>query len=205
MQIERSDIFGIDDEQMPESEQADALIPQIGYIGGLYSHGGDVLVAINPGGGGRTYRRTAEDAALLPKIESFRRDGSDLELLNEISEHYARNMRTWNLWRIVKPVLDACGRSQEEVAYLNWCPFRTRDDAMPRAAAMRRCCDLHVLPAIQALRPKRVIALGKKVGGWLDRISLDGVQTYVVARTIGDSYVSDDARRTLDVIRTRNR
>lgn len=199
VQIKRVDIFGTDDDQVPESEPADAMIPQIGYIGSSYSRGGDMLLAINPGGGGASYRRTAEDAALLPRIEAFRR--GEAVSPQELSDLYSRNMRTWNLWRIVKPVLDVCGRSQEDVVYLNWCPFRTRDDRMPRAAAMRHCGDLYVLASIDALAPSRVIALGKKIGVWLEKTPLAGVQKFVVARTIGDTYLSAEALGSLESIR----
>jgi hypothetical protein len=194
----RADIFGSDD-QLPLSEPGDAAIPQPGYVGRGYARGGDLLLAINPGGGGASYRRTAADARLLPMIQAFRR-GEDVAI-EEIARQYLGNMRDWPLWRIVRPVLDACHRSEHDVAYANWCPFRTRDDRMPRAEAMRRCRDAHVLPTIRLLAPKRIIALGKKAGGWLQRLDLPDSRTFVVQRTNGDRWVCPEARETLGRIR----
>lgn len=199
--IERTDLFGPDGDQMPVTEIADASIPQIGFIGRNYTVGKDVLLGINPGGGGDAYSRTSEDTVLLPIIERIRRNGGDKEELRELFDQCAANMRTWNLWRIVLPVLEACNRDQSEIAYLNWCPFRTRADKMPRADVMRRCRDNYLLPLIEELGPRRIIALGKKAGNWLDRTPFTNCEKFVVPRTIGDSYVSEQAKAVLERIR----
>lgn len=201
LKIDRSEVFLSSDSQFPVSEQQDAMLPQIGFIGEDYQAGGDILLGIKPGGGGDSYRRTGEDALLLPMIVALRTEEASPEAVRTVFDQYAANMRTWNLWRIVEPVLDACGRSQSEVAYLNWCPFRTRNDAMPHAQAMRRCFEIYLVPLITKLAPGRVIALGKKVGNWVGKDEFGDVPRFVVPRTIGDSYLSDEARETLAIIR----
>lgn len=201
IKVSRAAVFGPDDPQLPNSEQQDADIPQLGYIGKNYRKGGDILLGINPGGGRDAYRRTPEDGRLLPRIAALR-DGSHSNAdLDAVFEICMENMRTWNLWRIVEPVLGALGKGQDEIAYLNWCPFRTRNDAMPRAYVMRNCRASIVDPLIAGLAPRRVIALGKKVGKWVTELPQDA-HIFVVPRTNGDRYLSERARAVLNDLRT---
>ncbi|MCZ8315585.1 hypothetical protein [Phreatobacter sp.] len=201
MRMDRTEIFGSHDSQLPASEPNHAKIPQIGFVGRDFLPGGDVLLGINPGGGGDAYVRTPEDLRLLPIISTLRSETASPDLMETAFDQYAKNMQTWNLWRIAKPVLDACGRNQSEVAYLNWCPFRTRNDAMPHAPSMRRCREAYLAPLLNKLAPGRVIALGKKVGTHLQKEPLGGARRFVVPRTIGDSYLSADAIEVLEAIR----
>lgn len=205
LRIDRAEIFVPGDSQLPVSEQRDATIPQIGFIGEGYRPGGDVLLGINPGGGGDAYVRTAEDSLLLPMIAALRSEEASPDAVKIVFGQCAANMRTWNLWRIVEPVLNACGRSQTEIAYLNWCPFRTRKDAKPHAQVMRRCHETYLAPLISKLTPGRIIALGKKAGDWLELQPFGDVPRFVVPRTIGDSYLSAEALEVLEKIRRSGR
>ncbi len=200
LKISRSDIFGVPDSQIPASAQADSQIPQLGYIGRNYAEGGVVILAINPGGGHDSYIRTAQDSVLLPMITALRDGRGDRETLHKMFEQYQTNIRSWNLWRIMAPVLEAAGKPQDEVAYLNWCPFRTRHDRMPRAQAMRNSYALVAKPLLDILRPQLVVGLGKKVGDWLARYHIDGARSFVVPRTNGDRYIRPEAREVLDEI-----
>ena len=204
LQIDRVEVFGPTDNQLPVSEPEDAAVPQIGFVGRDYRPGGDVLFGINPGGGGDSYKRTPEDLRLLPMIAALRNQEASLDAINTVFDQYAENMRTWNLWRIVEPVLCACRRSQSEIAYLNWCPFRTRKDAMPHIRPMLRCRELYLAPLIANLAPGRIIALGKKVGGLLERKPFGDIPGFVVPRTNGDTYLSTAARKALEEIRARS-
>jgi len=205
LRLTRRDVFGPADKQHPISEPEDAAVPQIGFVGQEYRAEGTILLGINPGGGGDTYVRTAADSVLLPLIESLRDGEASRETLNAMFDKYAANMRTWNLWRIVLPVLEACGKNQTEIAYLNWCPFRTRKDSMPHAHAMRRSRDVYLAPLIEELAPVRIIALGKKAGNWLEKEPLGKVTRYTVPRTIGDSYLSPEALDVLENIKRSSR
>jgi hypothetical protein len=201
LSISRSDIFGEMDAQLPISEIRDANVPQIGFIGANYRQGGDLLLGINPGGGGDTYRRTAEDERRFGLITSFDKGAADGPSARQVCEATMKGMRTWRLWKIVSAVLDACGAEQDEVAYLNWCPFRTRKDKMPVAKAMRNAGTLYFLPAVRILKPRRIIALGKKVSSWPARLGLGDIELHVIRRTIGDSYFHEDAARALEILR----
>lgn len=204
LRLSRREIFGDADDQLPIAEPADAQLPQIGFIGSGYRRGGTVLLGINPGGGRDAYRRTPEDARLLPMISALREGELSPRDVQEVFDLVAVTMRRWNLWRVVAPVLDACGEGQEEIAYLNWCPFRTRQDKMPRAGAMRRCLDAYLGPLMAELAPARIIALGKKVGTPLQRVRFGDADRVVIPRTIGDSYLSQDALVVLEDLRHRS-
>jgi len=134
-------------------------------------------------------------------IAALRSKDASIDALKAVFDKYAANMRTWNLWRIVEPVLNACGSSQTEIAYLNWCPFRTRKNAKPNAQAMRRCQEAYIAPLIQKLAPGRIIALGKKVGTHLEHMTFGDIPKFVVPRKRGDSYISDEAREVLNKIK----
>ena len=201
LSISRSDIFGEMDTQLPISEVRDANVPQIGFVGAHYRQGGDLLLGINQGGGGDTYRRTAEDGRRFGLITSFGKGAVDGPSARQVCEATMEGMRTWRLWKIVSAVLDACGAKQDEVAYLNWCPFRTRKDKMPAAKAMRNAGKFYFRPAVRILKPRRIIALGKKVSSWPARLGLGDIEFHVIRRTIGDSYFHEDAVLALERLR----
>lgn len=205
IQVSRKDVFGTSDDQLPVSEPEDATIPQIGFIGHRYYSGGTLLLGINPGGGGNAYSRTAADSHLLPLIQRLRDGEASPGNLKAMFDQYIENLQSWNLWRIVNPTINACGITQHEIAYLNWCPFRTRGDALPQAHAMRRSRATYLAPLVGNLAPGRIIALGKKVGNWLEKEPLGAATQYVVPRTIGDSRLSSDAIEVLEEIRRSSR
>lgn len=203
--VSRSALYGVSpDRQLPTHLLADAHIPFIGFAGSQYRPGGVVLLAINPGGGGDSYQiRTRQDNELLPLIVTFTKSSSN-ELLTafaNMSGSYAAQVRTWNLWRILAPTLHACGKDLSEVAYLNCFPYRTCADRMPQASALRASWTNVVEPLLAQLSPSTLIALGKKVGGVAERQFRGPGKLYVVPRTIGDSYLSEEAMEVLACLR----
>jgi len=199
MQVRRDEL--VSESRRPISEPHDAVIPQIGYIGKHYAPGHPVLFTINPDGGGDTYRRTQEDAKLLPLIEKVRTEPYDRGALDQVFSTVQTNMRTWNLWKIVAPTLKACNADQDSAAILNWCPYRTRGDKKPLSADMAACRERVVLPLLKTMEPGLVIALGIKVAEHVLRLeSRIRAPIYVVPRTIGDSRVSPEAQTVLQRI-----
>jgi len=203
--VSRAALYGVSpDRQLPANLVDDAHIPFLGFAGPQYWPGGVVLLAINPGGGGSSYQiRTPQDDQLLPLIVAFIKSSSDNSPRHfaAMSSNYAAQVRTWNLWRILAPTLEACGRELSEVAYLNCFPYRTFQDRMPQASALRASWTNVVEPLLTGLRPSTLVALGKKVGGVAERLFRGPGKLYVVPRTIGDSYVSEEARVVLARIR----
>jgi hypothetical protein len=203
--VTRAALYGTQsDLQLPKYLQADARVPFLGFCGPRYSAGGCVLLAINPGGGGDAYsQRTPQDAELIPLIEKFVA-ASQANVANDfekMSRNYAAQAQTWNLWRILGPTIAACRSSIDQVCYLNIFPYRTAKDALPSASALRKAWELIVVPLLGALRPSKLVALGKKAGNVAERFHRPPPRLFVVPRTIGDSYVSAEAEQVLASIR----
>ena len=202
--ITRTELYEIEnDRQIPINLVRDAHLPFLGFAGPRYKHGGVVLMAINPGGGGDAYMiRTAQDSQLLPLIELFLE--SDKASIQDrflvMSENYSAQVKTWNLWRILYPVLQACNRQLEEVAYLNCFPYRTSGDRMPEARAIRNSWSMVVAPLLSELKPSIVIALGRKAGRVVEKYIQSSADVYVVPRTIGDSRISEEAKGVLSLL-----
>lgn len=192
---------------MPLNLQDDARTMFAGYVGAGYRQGGVVLLAVNPGGGGDAYQRTAEDEVFYPLLKAFR-DCAPEEaetLFGRINSEFASVLPRWNLWRILKPTLDAAGVGLDEVAYLNAVPYRTRENKVPKVHAKQAAWRMITGPTLDALRPGMLIALGNKAGDIMARLYSGPARTECVPRTNGDSYISDDAKLALKrIARLRN-
>lgn len=204
--VPRADIFGQDDQQ-PLHLVEDANTMFAGYVGPNYQPGGVVLVAINPGGGGDAYRsRTLEDEQLYSRLNSFRDAVGDEEILQrfeDINHLFPELLAKWNIGRIVHPVLEAAAATLAEVAYLNFVPYRTRDDKLPRVPALTEAWNRLTHPALDALRPGLIIGLGLKAGNALARFPMASGELFAVPRTNGDSHISPEARQVLQDIANR--
>ncbi len=168
-----------------------------GYVGRNYIPGQGILfLAINPGGGGDAYdQRIPEDEIFYPLLIAFKeaRGANVLPACEAINKAFVPIVKNWNLWRILGPTLDAASVSLEQVAYMNVVPYRTRENKMPPVAARRKSWAQTVEPTLELLKPKAIITLGKKAGSVVDTLLKSDNTTYCVPRTIGDSYVSNEA------------
>lgn len=205
IEVSRTDLFGaFPDRQLPRYLQNDALVPLLGFAGQNYRAGGVLLLAVNPGGGTESYRnRTPQDDELIPYISAFRasRPSETEDRFSDMSSNYMKQAKTWNLWGIVQPVLDACGRKLDEVAYANICPFRTYKDCRPHVVPLTRAINQVAKPLVCGLQPGTVVALGKKAGDALQGQLIMSGAYFVVPRTNGDSYVSAQTAAVLHAIR----
>ena len=202
--ISRADLYGAtQDPQLPINLVEDARIPFLGFAGERYLPGGVVLLAINPGGGGNAYCRLPRDIQLLSLIEAFIKSSPETAGKNfdAMSNNYAEQAQAWNLWRILFPILQACGKELNEVTYLNCFPYRTKEDRMPQAAALRASWAHVVKPLLTELKPSILVALGKKAGGVAARQFNGPGKLFIVPRTIGDTYLSEEAKVVLDSLR----
>jgi hypothetical protein len=205
-QIPREEIFGSEEAICrPLNLHKDARTMFAGYVGRNYRKNRDLLLlAINPGGGGDKYtHRTAEDEVFYPLLMDFK-GASDNEILSSfesVNASFVPIVRGWNLWRIIEPALLAAGKTLDEIAYMNVVPYRTRTDKMPRAAVRRISWRIIVEPTLQILAPKALITLGKKAGSVVDALLKSNSRTYCIPRTIGDSYVSEEAQKVLMRVR----
>ena len=204
-QVTREALYGTpSDRQLPQNLQADARVPFLGFCGPRYREGGVVLLAINPGGGRDAYAsRTPQDSELIPLIERFvaAAPAAAPSAFEPMCASYSAQAHTWNLWRILRPTIEACQTTVEHVCYLNLFPYRTANDARPSARALDIAWLQVVAPLLQAIQPGLLIALGKKAGGVAERYHRTPPKLFVVPRTIGDTYVSADAEQVLAAIR----
>lgn len=203
--ISRTEIFGTAEPQSrPLNLQADAALMFPGYVGPHYRRGGPLLLAINPGGGKDSYKvRTRADGEFYPIMETFHWCGAESALapFEAMNAAWVRNMRIWNLRRILEPVLDALGCSVDGVAFLNAVPYRTREDRLPSVYARRQAWTLVTEPLLQLLEPGVIVALGQKAGDVLDRHYHGKARTFTVQRSNGDTYVTAKALGVLEEIR----
>lgn len=204
--VSRAALYGAaPDGQMPLHLPHDARLAFVGCCAPAYVPGAPLLLGINPGGGGDAYqRRTAQDDALLPWIEALpgaAGGASASEAFANLSQVYLDQMRRWNLWRIVGPVLDAAGCSAHQIAYLNAFAFRTRGDRLPWAEPQRRYWQLALAPLLAVLRPGLIVALGKKAGRVVQRYHEGEAPLFVVPRTIGDARVSAEAAAEIAAVK----
>ena len=205
VQIEREVIFGLHDAKYRPLHLADdANTMFAGFVGRRYRSGaGLLLLAINPGGGGDSYRsRTGEDEHFYPLLRAFKRATPEhaLEAFERVNEAFAEIVRRWNVWRIIKPTLEAAGKALDEAAYMNLVPYRTRADKMPPVAARRTAVNRGCRADDGSPYPPGNRRLGKKAGTIQD-IRRPDVPMYCVRRTIGDTYVHADAAQTLAEMR----
>jgi hypothetical protein len=202
-QIEREDLHLGDEKYLPLYLQDDARVMTIGYVGKNYERGkGIMLLGINPGGGGVKFAsgRSAEDKLFYPNLYEFKATGS-LESLAQINKAYTQVLPLWNLWRILGPTIEAAGRTFDEIAYMNVVPYRTRDDKTPPVATQRQSWTHIVEPTLELLQPNAMVSLGMKAGKVVQRFHTGDQRHYCVQRTIGDSWVCEQALSTFEDMR----
>ena len=197
--LRRSDIFP-DGKLTPLIASEDAATAAPGWVGRSWSNG-TLLVGINPGGGGDRYRRNPTDDQLYSLARTFRDATTELEKAEHflaLSAKWIDIQRTHSIWRIIDLIMKATQEQADEIAFLNILPFRTRMDALPSRAILQVAWDRAAQPQIWALRPKRIIALGKKAWNVMSRFALPpGTELILFKRGIGDSYIPDESKAVL--------
>lgn len=197
--LRRGDLF-VDDKLLPITALEDAHTPAPGWVGARWA-GGTLLVGINPGGGGDEYRRNSTDDELYNRLREFtaaQSESGKASAFECASKTWMSLQRTHNIWRIIQPILDATGERNDEVAFINILPFRTRMDRAAPATVLRRAWERASGRQVAALRPERVIALGKKAWDVLSRFPIpDQTELILFKRGIGDSYIPPESQAVL--------
>ena len=195
--LRRSDIFS-GDALTPITAVEDANTAAPGWVGDDWRQG-TLLIGINPGGGGDNYRRNATDDQLYRLLREFRdAEGANLaSAFSELSTVWRSVQRTHNISRVISAVLEATGETDREVGFINVVPFRTRMDKLPSRVEVARAWALAAKPQIEALKPKRIICLGKKAWDVLSRFTEVEHKLVLMKRAIGDSYIPPEAQETL--------
>ena len=134
-----------------------------GCVGAYYRRNIDpLLIAINPGGGDDS-GLTPIDDIFCSLLRQFRNAAPEqvLECWERVNAASLPTFRTWNLWKIIKPTLEAVNRPFDHVAFVNAVPYRTRGNKMPPVRARTLAWDLLAEPTIDLPAPREIIALGR--------------------------------------------
>jgi hypothetical protein len=202
--LNREAIFP-DTKLMPITQTVDAGTAAPGWVGKSWQpDGGTLLMAINPGGGGDAYRLNSTDERLYGLFRAFKAAPPDErgEALTELSNAWIGIQKTHNIYRLVQPILEALDTGSEDMAFLNVLPFRTRGDAPAGSAVLRRAWDVATSHQVAALRPRRIIALGRKAFDALTAVGATKAYDVIyLKRAIGDSHVTPEAQAAIASLR----
>lgn len=197
--LPRSSVF-ITEQLKPITARDDADTAAPGWVGSAWRSGGTLLVGINPGGGGDAYKGNPTDAGLYGLIRAFRDalPGDRADAFAAMSEAWIAIQATHNIRRVIDAVLDAVDEDASTAAFINVVPFRTRDDAAPRKADLDRAWAAASGPQVQALSPRRIVALGRKAYDALVQVGAERrYQIVLIKRSIGDSTITREAQEVL--------
>ena len=194
-QISREQIFGSAD-RLPHAARSDARDMWAGYVGPKYRPGGLVLVAHYPAGGTVPYANTARaarDKTFYELISAFKRADSvsRAAAFEALNRHVARAVPQWRMYTIIRVVLEAAGLSLDDVALINLVPYRIAENISPSAKVVKASWTKCTEPALHALQPGMVAALGIASGRALAARRV--APLYVFRRTNGDTYVHPEA------------
>lgn len=202
VQIEREDIFSFKSVNcMPIHLTEDAKIMFPGYFGQNFNIGGIIVFGVNPGGGSdKRNVRHQSDHILYPLLANFKKiDNNKVETYQNINIEFPEILKSWNLWRIFEPTLQALDNNLTDIAYFNAIPYRTREDKKPPIIAQINSFNLLINPLLDLIQPSKIICLGKKAGEILNRFT-ENIEIITIPRTIGDSYISQDAKEIIKKI-----
>jgi len=205
VQISRAEIFGdADDSSRPTDPTDNAETMFAGYVGKDYVPGDCLLLAINPGGGGVAMQSRADDE-FYGLLKAFKQgDESERKRLFEaINTAFIEIVKSWTVWRVIAPTIEAAGRRLNHIAYLNAVSYRTKDNKLPPTVAREKAWNKVIEPSLSVLKPGRIIAIGKTVHDRvLERFYEGDAKTYFVPRVRGDRAIHKDAHNTFEQLRS---
>ena len=206
-QIDRPQFFGDDDDAKwrPLHLQDESATMTVGYLGSRYRVDTDLfLLGINPGGGSDAHvTRNRHDEHIYPRLMSFKgAPAADaLAAFEQLQRVYPSAIRSWPLWTIIEPILDAVRRSLDTVTLMNVVPYRTRNDKPPPTRSRNLGWEI-VATTLQHLRPKALVVLGREAGKVVNKFHNDDDRpVYCVPRMRGDRGVKPTARDEINRLR----
>ena len=163
----RAAFFGDDTRDLPvrasQLLREDDRTPSFGFVGPRFAEHRVLFMGINPGNGARNDARTDDDNIMMPKLRTFAETPSP-ETWAGASAAYAKACVRWPVWKrhcafIIgdRPLLGL-----DEIAYTNALPWRTASNAAFGDDIARNAARLFAKPFIEELKPKVIVALGKR-------------------------------------------
>ena len=174
LRLGRKAFFGTATADLPPGRSTilrqDDLTPQFGYAGSRYRNTRVLILGINPGNGPRDDIRTREDEVMMPPHRRFAADPS-LRNFKAATAAYKAECQCWHVWtRHCAEVIGAGKLSLEEIAYSNCLPWRTASQSSFGDSVATTTAELYVAPLIKELRPRLIIALGKRASEILQMV-----------------------------------
>ena len=142
---------------------ADDLIPQFGYVGANFHPLRILLLGINPGNGPVNAKsRSPGDIQMMPAHYRFFEVGSP-QSFREAQSAYKGVCQSWAVWgRHCAELLTNNHLSIDQIAYSNCLPWRTASQSAFDESIAERAAQLYAVPLIEELKPKIIVAVGKK-------------------------------------------
>lgn len=179
---------------------ADDRLPQFGFVGDRYLERRVLFLGINPGNGPRGQRNSG-DARTMPTLEAFAANPTP-ENFRVAQQAYRAVCEQWRMWgHECSELLQIARLSIDEVAFTNALPWRTASTSGFHKSVSRNAAMHYVRPYLEELRPRVLVAVGKKVSESLAFIN--GLEAGVVvwnrARAARKSVIAerDIAAKTL--------
>jgi hypothetical protein len=166
LDLGRAAFFEGEDADLPVSRSdlvaADDRLPQFGYVGKNFAKCRVLFLSINPGNGPRD-RRDEGDAIALPALKRFVDERTAYSFL-AAQQRYNEVCLGWPIWATHCAKLLAAARlTPDDVAYSYCLPWRTRSEARFRRATGDAAVRLYAMPLLDELKPRVLVALGKRV------------------------------------------
>jgi len=149
---------------------ADDLLPQFGFVGERYDERRVLFLGINPGNGTRA-QRNAGDARTMPALEAFVKNPSAKNFL-VAQQAYRTVCEQWRMWgHECSELLRRTNLSLDEVAFTNALPWRTATTSSFHKSVSQKAAMHYVRPYLGSLRPRILVAVGKKANECLGFIN----------------------------------
>jgi len=182
LSLGRSSFF-LENDDLPQGRsellQRDDLIPSFGFVGSNYDQTRVLLLGINPGNGPRDDRRTPGDERMMPALHAFA-ELPTIENFKSATEAYKAECWHWPIWkRHCAEVIGSGKLSLDEITYSNCLPWRTASKSGFSEIVAARAATLYVKPLLDELKPRLVVALGKRAGAIVQTIETKPAQVLI--------------------------
>jgi hypothetical protein len=97
----------------------------------------------------------------MPALYNFFERRDELSFVEAMTA-YKAVCETWHIWRHCRPWMTAANLNLEDIAYTNLLPYRIRSGANYSDLIALKALDEYLVPLIKELKPKIVVALGKR-------------------------------------------
>ncbi len=183
VQIERHEFLGVRDKELylPKFQACDSHLMCPPFMGRNYKKGGLVVLAINPGGGNhKSEARVYGDGILYPIVEKFKSVEGQPSICywEEFVPVFKEAKKSYPIYQTLLHILNASKSDLDDICYLNFLPYRVRNDKYPTTKGLMRevipqCINKFVEPSLRIFEPSVVLSFGKQVDKYIDQFWVD--------------------------------